>query len=783
LAKVTGIKIARRREGQIWATRKGWAAIFLLWLLFAQALSAARAASITVDEGPHLATGYATLHTGDLRLQPVHIHPPLANVLAAAPLLLDPALPDPRSINGWEIASLSAVTDAVVWQYPRPARLALAGRLPIILLTLLAGALVLRWAADLAGTKAGLLALALYVLDPNVVAHGSLVTTDMAVTTFGLLTFFLLHRHQRRPSRALLAGVGLALGLALASKVSALLLPALVGVILVLRGGRRAWRRGVGNWLVIAAIAFGALWAVYGFELRALSWLAGSIPIPAATHLEIYRSLQEHYRLGHPAFLAGQNGDQGWWFYFPLAFALKTPLPALILLGMALIVFARRRPHLDAALLLFPPFYLLTSLFSSVNIGYRHLLPISPFLYIFVASQFGSREYGVESTHHASARSFTFYVLRFTLYALFLWLALGAALVYPFPLAFFNELAGGPGGGYHWLVDSNLDWGQNLWQLHDWMRSEGVERVYYSHFSPARPKMYGVNADWLPPDPRAVPFAPFDPAPGVYAIGATTLQGVYTPGVNTFAWFRSHEPIAWLGHVLFIYEVPPREPPVWAAVCTNPAPVLSPETVRANFDRPDMRVMLIDCDQSWVYPAADDESTAYIWPPDAEPPLNASLEMTARHPDGSALYTLYRVRGMEPSPLSAFATIQGPLTYTGYQLNARTAHTGEALELLWTWWQVKERPDRPLSLMAHVIGPDGTPIAVADGLGMPIEQWQPGDIFVQRHRFAIPQDTPPGEYQLQIGVYWLDTLERWPVHRKDGSTNDRLLLDKITILD
>ena len=87
-------------------------AAVLLWLLFAQAVRGAVISSLTFDEGPHLAVGYATLRTGDFRLQPVHIHPPLANVLAAAPLLLDPSLPDPRSIPGWDIASLSAVTDA-----------------------------------------------------------------------------------------------------------------------------------------------------------------------------------------------------------------------------------------------------------------------------------------------------------------------------------------------------------------------------------------------------------------------------------------------------------------------------------------------------------------------------------------------------------------------------------------------------------------------------------------------------------------------------------------------
>ncbi|RMF32954.1 MAG: hypothetical protein D6759_07560, partial [Chloroflexi bacterium] len=147
----------------------------LLLALFVQAMGHARTASITFDEGPHLAVGYTTLRTGDWRLQPVHIHPPLANALAAAPLLLQSDLPDPRTVEGWEIASLSAVTDAVVWQYPYPARLALAGRLPIILLMMLLASLVFRWAADRYGMRAGLLALAFLAFDPNLIAHGSLI--------------------------------------------------------------------------------------------------------------------------------------------------------------------------------------------------------------------------------------------------------------------------------------------------------------------------------------------------------------------------------------------------------------------------------------------------------------------------------------------------------------------------------------------------------------------------------------------------------------------------------
>jgi len=347
---------------------------------------------------------------------------------------------------------------------------------------------------------------------------------------------------------------------------------------------------------------------------------------------------------------------------------------------------------------------------------------------------------------------------------------MGTALIYPHPLTYFNELAGGPDGGYRWLVDSNLDWGQNLWGLRDWMRAEGVERVYYAHYSPARPQVYDVSADWLPPDPRAVPFAPLDPAPGVYAIGATVLQGAYTPDVNTFAWFRGREPLARLGHALFIYAVPPREPPVLANLCAMPG--LSPEALRAGLGRPKLRVITLDCQQSWVYPPTSEEPALYAWPADAEPPPDARLDMTARHPDGGAFYELYRFQGVGLWPPPA-ATLDGPLTYAGYRQQALVAHPGATAELLWTQWQVDEVPNRPLSLMAHLVGADGVPIAVADGLGVPVEQWQVGDVIVQRHHFAIPEDAAPGEYALYIGAYWLDTLERWVV-REGGEESDQV---------
>lgn len=756
------------------------AAVLLLMCLFAQTMAHARNSSITFDEGPHLAIGYTTLRTGDLRLQPVHIHPPLANVLAAAPLLLQSDLPDPRSVGGWEIASLSAITDALVWQYPHPRRLAMAARFPIILMTLLLGAVVFRWASDLFGSQAGLVALGLYAFDPNVIAHGSLVTTDMAVVLWGTAAFFLTARYLRRNRWWYWASAGVALGLALASKVSALLLVPCLGVLWLLGPRSLPWRR---RFLATAGglgLAVVVLWASYGFEVRSLPGFP--LPVPAATHLEIYRSLQQHYNLGHPSFLMGRNGDLGWWYYFPVAFVLKTPLPTLLLFAAAVVSIFRAVGQSPISILyspssvprwgpltLFPLLYATSTLFSSVNIGYRHLLPLLPFLFIFI-----SRIANDESR-------FTFHVSRIAYYALLSWYIIGTLCTSPHYLAYFNLLAGGPAGGYRYLVDSNLDWGQNLYQLRDWMRENDVDQVYYAHFSPARPQVYGVQADFLPPDPRAVPFAPFDPAPGVYAIGATVLQGVYTPDVNTYAWFRAREPVARLGHALFVYKVSPRPEPAWVAICADPAPVLSPETVRAGFGLPEMRLILLDCGQSWVYPAAGGPGV-YILPPDAESPPGTALEVSARHPDGSSFYNVYRLDGEGSAPAQAAGnvTLDGPLVFRGYQVDRAAVHSDKVVEL-WTFWEVKEIPGRLLSLMAHLVGPDGIPIAVGDGLGVPVNQWRLGDVIVQHHWLQVPEGTPEGEYLLQTGAYWLDTMERWPVWDEDGNASDRIELTTVEV--
>ena len=124
----------------------------------------------------------------------------------------------------------------------------------------------------------------------------------------------------------------------------------------------------------------------------------------------------------------------------------------------------------------------------------------------------------------------------------------------------FNELAGGPDNGYHFLVDSNLDWGQSLVDLKAFLDQHGVSQANVSQYTYTDPAWYGIAYNALAPMHSAPPVFPsrFDPAPGVYVIGATTLQGVMMAEPDNYEWFRHRQPTAKLGHALFVYDVQPR---------------------------------------------------------------------------------------------------------------------------------------------------------------------------------------------------------------------------------
>ena len=422
-----------------------WAmAIALLLALFFQLTRGALRNSVTFDEGQHIARGYAYLKTGDLRFQRFQsAHPPGMAILEAAPLLLIPDIPQLSALRGWDEHDTVLFAKQLVLKSPIIEKLMFAARVPVMLVMLLLAAFVFRWASELRGIGpvAGLIAMGLCAFDPNIIAHGMLATTDLGVAAFSFISLYWLSKSLSRPSPGRLALTGVTLGLALMSKMTALLLLP-VSTLVILALGMTARRANyfdglqfIERWLArvrnlslrrllglavmgatIYVVAFLVIWSSYRFEVGRLPGVP--IPIPAATHFSSAVKAQQHMDVGHPAFLMGQLSEKGWWYYFPVAFLVKTPIPILILLAVSVALVIRtqttdnrQRWLAFLPLATFVAAYGIVALVSSVNIGYRHLLPILPCLFV-LAGQFSIFKF--QANH---ALRITHYVSRFSFYS------------------------------------------------------------------------------------------------------------------------------------------------------------------------------------------------------------------------------------------------------------------------------------------------------------------------------------------------------------------------------
>jgi hypothetical protein len=253
---------------------------------------------------------------------------------------------------------------------------------------------------------------------------------------------------------------------------------------------------------------------------------------------------------GRPAYLLGEVSNEGWWYYFPVAFAVKTPLATLIGMVVATGLVVRRPTRDDLFILIPPAIFFFISTTARLNLGYRHLLPILPFLAVHIGRLAKRSVFKPKP------------VLTYLAIGLAAWLAISTLSIYPHFLAYFNAIGGGPERGWRVLVDSNIDWGQDLKGLGIWMEQEDVERVKLSWFGSARPEAYGIVHDLLPGLPYGFsawedpPFNPEQPEPGVYAISVSNLVGVAFPDHDLYAWFRARQPSTKIGYSLFIYRVP-----------------------------------------------------------------------------------------------------------------------------------------------------------------------------------------------------------------------------------
>ncbi len=509
-------------------------AALLLLAFLAQGALGVRFKSITTDEDSHLSYGQQILERGTFARE-VHRHN------ATSPWMAVNALP------GFVAERLGAPVP--------PLRALYQSRLPSLLWGALLGWLAFCWAREAFGVRAGLLALTLAAFCPNLLAHSALITTD-AVTTLAIFgAVYAFWRYHARPTRLRLAVAGLALGLALTTKLSAVYLVPVLFLILAARAlqRRRLELAPFGSLLLVLLIAGLTVNAVYLFEGTftplaeypnrsarfqelARTPVLGRLPLPPPSgYVQGIDWTSRDMARPRWTYCLGRYSANGFPYYYAVALLTKATVGLLALIALAIAVSFRRgkTPSLgsmspstassngaDVHLFLLTPilfYFVWFNLFFHFQIGLRHLLPIFPFLFVFVSrlAELPRRSLAALAWLLAAAH------------------AASSLRVHPHYLAYFNEAAGGPIQGWRYLIDSNLDWGQD----------RGA-----------------VRFDYLPNSPVPVILDPRGPTAGRVIVRVNDLVGLYPAAHPSYAWLRDHfAPVDHVGYSWLVYDVSPED--------------------------------------------------------------------------------------------------------------------------------------------------------------------------------------------------------------------------------
>ena len=558
--------------------------------------------SPTVDEPYHLLAGYELLKAG--RIPAYQQHPPLAEVVAALPLL-------PMNLR------LPVVGDATnedrkrqefefLYQNVRPAEEILrAGRMTCIVLTCVLGLLMACWTRRQFGDLAALASLTLFVFDPNFLAHGHYTTSDVPIALAFLGVCLVWNWYLGRPSTARAALAGLFFGAAFGTKYNAIaLIPALVALYQVHwwqqdPKARLALRRSLlrlgGALAVMAVVGFAFLFVLFGCRVggllppdpatgrhatlsellrehpssggalrkllehpgaaSAIDTAVDAIPLPAPAMFQELYYMSKRAADGHTGYLLGEVSQNGWWYYFPVVLAVKTPIGELLLLvlvlfaavgslrgcsrtGINLRSLAGRLRGLDFRyyLLAIPPLvYFAICLRSRIDIGVRHILLIYPFLLVLASAV-------LLATGNRAQR-----LLRIAAVSCIVLTIAESAKAYPASISFFNFACGGPRRGSDYLVDSNLDWGQDVKRLGAFVARHGQRPVCMAVLGDAPPEYYGMRRS---PFPETV--AQARDTGCLVVVSLTTLKESNLDG--RFNWLRLMPPPTLVGTSLLVYD-------------------------------------------------------------------------------------------------------------------------------------------------------------------------------------------------------------------------------------
>ncbi len=590
-------------------------AFIILFFMGTIALFSMRGDSSTMDELSHLPAGYSYVTQQDMRINPEH--PPLVKDLAGLPLLLIPNIQFPFEVEAWtkQVNGQWDFGRAFFYGKNNPVDLMLFwGRIPLILIMLLLGYYVFRWCRELFGDKAALGALILYAFSPTVLAHGRLVTTDVAAGAGAFIAMYYFVRFLKKtdPEKGLRENIraskyellkgGIALGIAELFKFSLILLLPTFALLtflwlLIKTGGINKFLKSLIKYSFLSviglSIAYTLVWGVYQYHVwnypperqkadteyilapetnlpeQIAVWMADK-PIlrPLGQYFLGLLMVFQRASGGNTGYFLGEISNLGWKSYFPVVYFLKEPLPFFILMGIALGYFISRIIKRNTfsresvlkrlfswlevnfsvvAMLVFVTVYWVISLQSNLNIGVRHLLPVFPFTILLVAA-------GV--VFWAGGQQWRKYLVG----GLMIWQIFSVLWVYPSFLAYFSDIIGGPSKGYQYVVDSNLDWGQDLKRLSFWVEKHAIDEIYVDYFGGGDPQYYlgdKFKAWWGQRSSEDLPSGSY------LAVSATFLQGgrgeatrefIGKESTGHYKWLDDYEPVARIGYSIFVFR-------------------------------------------------------------------------------------------------------------------------------------------------------------------------------------------------------------------------------------
>ncbi len=552
-----------------------------------------RQESQTFDEANHILAGYRYWMCADFAANSEH--PPMVKLLATVPLLFQ-NVKVPIPLCGSSHSPHQDFLDGRAFLYSNDAdSILFRTRLFAAVFTVALGVIVFVSARRMFGDGPAVIALAIFVFEPNILAHGFLVTTDMALACCLYAAVFAFYRYLEKPMTSRLIVTGVLAGTALAAKHSGILVfPILAALALAeLMNASEPESKSKRFFGLLTALAFVGLiayvtlWSFYGFRFQAqpgphvrvsalqltqahgatalkdLFLGLGRFHLLPEAYLNGFQRVARLLRAGGDVFILGKMYPTGRWFYFPLVLLVKSTLGflALLLLAAVTLIVAPITQRRALTSLVIPPLlFLVACLPAKLNLGIRHILPLYPFIIVLAAA--GAWEFCKRWRGRCAV------VLLLALHAI------SSLASFPNYIPYSNELFGGTAKTYKLLDESNVNWGQSLKSIQSYIRKNAVRNCWLAYATSADPTYYQIGCKYLPSPYSWISRDDMTGAEveGTLLIGTSELVG--PPESNPYAQFRADTPDDQINGTVLVFHGKFTLPLAFATALTNRASIL-----------------------------------------------------------------------------------------------------------------------------------------------------------------------------------------------------------------